>query len=105
MRRKAFTLVEIMIVILIIGILLAIAMPQFLSSRATTQQTACFEQQDLLKDASDVWILDHKLSPSSVPVMLDLVPEYIRVIPKCPTNGSYALADGFTLVTCSNHPK
>ena len=105
MRRKAFTLVEIMIVVLLIAILLAIAVPNMLRTRTTTQLTSCIKSQKILKAASDIWLLDNGLVASSVPVMLDLVPQYIRVEPKCPTHGTYTLGDGFTEVTCSNHPK
>ena len=105
MRRKAFTLVEIMIAVLIIGILLAIAVPNMLRARTTTWQTSCWESQDILKDASDMWLLDNGIDASSVPSMDILVPKYIRVTPKCPTHGTYTLADGFSPVTCSNHPR
>lgn len=105
MRRKAFTVLEIMLVVLIIGILLAIAAPNMLRSRTTTWQISCFESQDVLKDASDIWLLDNGLGPKAVPTMGDLVPTYIRLTPKCPTNGTYSLPDGLTPVTCSNHPR
>ena len=51
MRRRAFTLVEIMIVILIIGLLLAIAVPQFITARENAQEKACWQNQQKLEAA------------------------------------------------------
>ena len=103
MRRRAFTLVEIMIVILIIGILLAIAVPNFITARENSQQKACWENQQKLEAAKHMWIMDYGKASSDTPAMADLVPEYIKVTPECPTHDPYALGDGLASVTCPRH--
>jgi prepilin-type N-terminal cleavage/methylation domain-containing protein len=102
-RRRAFTLVEIMIVILIIGLLMSIAVPQFMKSRETTQLKACWENQQKLEAAKHMWMMDYGVSSGAAPVIADLVPEYIKVEPNCPTNAVYALGTGLASVTCPDH--
>jgi prepilin-type N-terminal cleavage/methylation domain-containing protein len=103
MRRRAFTLVEIMIVILIIGLLLAIAVPQFMTARENAQEKACWQNQQKLEAAKHMWLMDYGFASSSTPTMADLVPEYIKKQPECPTNDVYVLGNGLAPVTCPRH--
>lgn len=103
MRRRAFTLVEIMIVILIIGLLLAIAVPQFLTARENAQEKACWQNQQKLEAAKHMWIMDYGQPSSASPAMADLVPEYIKFEPECPTHDVYVLGNGTNPVSCPTH--
>ncbi|MBI1290293.1 prepilin-type N-terminal cleavage/methylation domain-containing protein [bacterium] len=91
LRRHAFTLVEIMIVVAIIGILIAIAVPGFLKARETSRRNACLENQAKIEGAVDQWLLDNNLDGGDVAVFQDAVlmrlvgPElYLRKTPVCP---------------------
>jgi prepilin-type N-terminal cleavage/methylation domain-containing protein len=90
--RKAFTLVEIMIVVLIIGILLAIAVPNFVRARASSRQKACISNLRLIESAKQLWAMDKKKGPGVSLVYADLVGAnlYIKGAPPvCPTTGEY----------------
>lgn len=103
MRKKAFTLVEIMIVILIIGLLLAIAVPQFISARENAQEKSCWSNQQKLEAAKHMWIMDTGQNSSTAPTNGDLVPAYLKEFPTCPTGGVYDLGTGASSVTCPDH--
>ena len=57
-RKAGFTLVEIMIVVAIIGLLAAIAIPNFIKARATSQQNACINNLKQISGAIDEWALE-----------------------------------------------
>jgi prepilin-type N-terminal cleavage/methylation domain-containing protein len=106
LRRQAFTLVEIMIVVAIIGLLAAIAIPNFVKARATSQANACINNLHKINDASDEFALESGKS-TGFPVSLnrDLTP-YIKMnssgkIPPCPTSGTYSIEKIGDTPTCS----
>jgi prepilin-type N-terminal cleavage/methylation domain-containing protein len=92
--HRAFTLVEIMIVTLIITILLAIAIPNFVRARAASRQKSCVGNLRQIEAAKQQWAMNNNKGPSASPAWpADLVgpDKYIKGnIPTCPTtNVSY----------------
>jgi len=90
-KKRAFTLVEIMIVILIIGILLAIAIPNFMTARDTSRSNACISNLEEISAAKEQLAMDQRLTDSVVPTQSQLVPTYIKSWPLCPSKGVYTI--------------
>ena len=59
LTKKGFTLVEIMIVVAIIGLLAAIAIPNFVKARETAQQNACINNLRQISAAKQQWALEN----------------------------------------------
>jgi prepilin-type N-terminal cleavage/methylation domain-containing protein len=57
-QSKAFTLVEIMIVVVIIGVLAALAVPAFQNIRERTQNTRFFNDCRIFAAAAETWSLE-----------------------------------------------
>jgi prepilin-type N-terminal cleavage/methylation domain-containing protein len=100
-RNKGFTLVEIMIVVLIIGILLAIAVPNFIKARENSRTRTCIANLRQFEAAKEQWAMENKKGSADVPLGTDLSPNYMKSIPTCPSGGTYTIGAISTNPTCS----
>src|SRR3974390_2512450 len=86
-KRAGFTLVEIMIVVAIIGLLAAIAIPNFVKARTTSQQNACINNLRQIDGAKQQWALETKQATNATPQFTDISP-YLRNQITCPAAGT-----------------
>jgi prepilin-type N-terminal cleavage/methylation domain-containing protein len=102
-RNGAFTLVEIMIVVAIIALLAAIAIPNFVKARTASQKSACIANLKQINGAKATWALEAKKVNSDSPADTDLFgsTSYIRTKPGCPANGTYTIDTVANVPTCS----
>lgn len=102
-KQMGFTLIEIMIVVGIIGVLAAIAIPSFKSATDKAQRQSCAINRKNIDGAKASWALENRQPPDAVPSDGDLFGDgrYIDHKPDCPARGDYSLNAVREKCTCS----
>ena len=99
-KQWGFTLVEIMIVVAIIGLLAAIAIPNFVRARTTSQQNACISNLRIIDAAKGQWALEQHKQNSDTPGDTDIQPYVGRgsggELPTCPNDSSQSFDTSYS---------
>ncbi len=108
-KDSGFTLAELSIVVLIIGVLLGIAMASFFYADRQASKIACFSNQKILEDSCATYALDHNGEyPDAIEELQPYIANYHTVIP-CPQDDEvllqYTKTENGVDITCINHPR
>lgn len=108
-RKKGLTVVEILVVIVMIGILLVIAIPNFMAARSNSQLRACAENMKAIESAVEQYAIhNHLPGEQSAPTVEELyLAGYFRSMPQCPSNGNYKIEGNINsyVIECDIHGK
>lgn len=95
-------MIEIMIVVAIIGLLAAVAIPNYMKSRETARKNACIANLKQLREAIHIWVIDTGAASNATFTTSDIVPNFLKDWPKEGTIDYPVPSNAGDLPTCPN---
>jgi prepilin-type N-terminal cleavage/methylation domain-containing protein len=101
-RQQGFTLIEIMITVVLIGLLAAIAIPNFIRSRTTAQANVCINNLRAIDYAIQQWALEQRKAANAAVQFTD-ISSYLKNSVTCPAGGG-SFEDSYLITAVGEEP-
>jgi prepilin-type N-terminal cleavage/methylation domain-containing protein len=99
---SGFTLIEIMIVVAILGVISAVAVPNFIKARNSAQVKICIANLKQITGVKAQWAFEQRKANSVTPSTDELAPYFNSgALPPCPANGTYRIRRVSSNAGCS----
>lgn len=103
-KNRAFTIIEVMIVVMVIGILMAIAVPNWIRARERSRTESCYANMREIEHAKQRFAIENKLSGTAPVSAAEIAPEFLKnAMPLCPSAGTYTIGTVDATPSCSIH--
>jgi prepilin-type N-terminal cleavage/methylation domain-containing protein len=107
-RKSGFSLVEIMIVVAIIGLLAAMAIPNFVHAQQVARTNTCISNLRYIDGAKQQWALEQRKQDTDTPTGSDLQPYLGRgaggSLPSCPADAAQSFATSYAPQSVGTRP-
>ena len=104
MHKKGFTLIEVLLVVIIVGVLAAIVIPRILYTKKQAQQEACKANISAINSQLELYNLMEGGWPSPDSAIFGVASYFPDNSPACPFGSAYAIDAAKHRVTIHSHP-